>query len=261
MAALRWMTLAILALMLSSTSDRLLAQKKKDDKDAPPQVVVALPLAIDTGKTTKVTLRGLKLDTVTELRVQDPKSTGKIVGKSRKITVPPNANASQVGDSEIDIEITLPKEVAGVTVPIAVIGPNGESKPHQLIVRGGSPILMEKEPNDGFKQAQTISIGCIVEGSIKNPQDVDVFRFEGKQGDKLIVELQANRFGSPLDGLLTVHDEAGRIIANADDSSAAIDPVLRVSVPRTGAYYLSLIDAHDQGGSIYLYRLIVRLEK
>jgi hypothetical protein len=249
------------ACVLAVSPSVALAQPKKDAKDAPPQIIVAMPLAANPGTMTKLTLRGVRLDSVTELRVQEPKSSGKLFGKAKKVPVPNNANVNQVGDSEIEVEITLPKEVPGGAVPFAVVGPGGESKPHQLIVRDETPVIAEKEPNDGFKQAQPLTPPCVVEGSIKQPQDVDVFRFEGKQGQRLAVELQARRFGSPVDGMLTLYDEAGRTVATAEAIAEHGDPVLNVTLPRDGAYFIGLIDANDQGGSIFVYRLLVRVEK
>jgi hypothetical protein len=32
----------------------------------------------------------------------------------------------------------------------------------------------------------------------------------------------------------------------------------KVTLPKTGTYYLSLLDAHDQGGPEHVYRLVVR---
>jgi hypothetical protein len=237
------------------------AQPKKDAKDPPPQIIVAMPLAASPGTTTKFTLRGVRLDTVTDLRVQEPKSSGKLLGKAKKVPLPPNANPNQMGDSEIEIEISLPKEVPGGVVPFAVVGPDGESKPHHMIVRDDTPVIAEKEPNDGFKQAQPLTLPCAVEGSIKQPQDVDVFRIEGKQGQRLTVEVQARRFGSPVDGMLTLYDQAGRTVAAAEAAAENGDPVLNVTLPRDGVYFLGLIDANDQGGSIFVYRLIVRVGK
>ena len=237
------------------------AQNKKEPKGPPPRVILAMPMAVEIGKTNKLTIRGQYLDAVTGIQVQEPKSSGKVVGKGKKVAVPNQMNAEQVGDSEIEIEITLPKEVPGSVVPFVVIGPGGESKPHSLIVKNGVPVVLEKEPNDGFKQAQPITIPCVVEGSIRQSQDVDVFRFEGKQGEQLTFDLQANRFGSPLDGMLTLFDSEGRVVATADDSDGSLDPVLQISLPQSGTYYLSLIDAHDQGGSLFLYRLAFRNSK
>lgn len=251
--------LCVLVLFLTNLLP--LSAQKKEAKGGMPQVVVAMPLAIEAGKTTKITLRGLRIDSVTKIHVHEPKSMGKVLGMAKKIPVPNQANPARVGDSEIDIEITLPSEVPGAVVPFSVVNSEGESKPHNLIVKSDLAIIAEKEPNDGFKQAQPISLPCIVEGKIGQAQDVDVFRFEGKQGERIVFEIQANRFGSPLDGLLTLFDDAGRTVTSNDDSPDSSDPRLAITLPRTGTYFLSLIDANDEGGNVFVYRLIARTEK
>jgi hypothetical protein len=240
----------------------LAAQEKQPaKKDPPPQIVVALPLSVELSKTTKLVVRGIGLEAVKEVRLHEPRSSGKILGKGKKVPVPNQIPATRVGDSEIEIEITTPKEVAGGVVPFTLIGPTGsESKPHSIIVCDESPRLAEKEPNDSFKAAQALTMPVVVEGSIRQNQDVDIFKFEAKAGDKLRCELQAARFGSPVDGILTLFNDAGQILQTVGESSASSDPVLTLNVPKTGTYYLSLIDAHDQGGNIYLYRLICRID-
>ena len=40
-----------------------------------------------------------------------------------------------------------------------------------------------------------------------------------------------------------------------------MDSRLEVTLPRDGPYYVSVIDAHDQGGPAHVYRLIVRSRK
>jgi hypothetical protein len=247
--------------IFASVPSGLPAQKKKDaPKDAAPQPIVTLPLAIDKGKTTKLTVRGLHVDSVTEVRLSEPKSSGKIVGKGKSVPVPKDANAGQLGDSEIDIEVTVPEEVPSGIVPFTLVGPTGESKPHHLIVNDEIPRVTEKEPNNGFDESQPIAVPQVIEGSIRQPQDVDVFRVEGNAGDRIVFDVQARRFGSPLEAMLTLYDADGHILATAEGAGAQRDAVLKASLPRDGRYFLALIDANDQGGSIWVYRLLVSKE-
>jgi hypothetical protein len=110
------------------------AQKRKDaPKNAAPQPIVTVPLAVDKGKTTKLTVRGLHVDSVTEVRLSEPKSSGKVVGKGKSIPVPKDPNPTLLGDSEIEIEVTLPEEVPSAVVPFTLIGPAGETKPHHFL--------------------------------------------------------------------------------------------------------------------------------
>jgi hypothetical protein len=43
-----------------------------------------------------------------------------------------------------------------------------------------------------------------VQGSIEQGKDVDLFRFEGKEGQRITMEVFAARYGSALDSLLTL---------------------------------------------------------
>jgi hypothetical protein len=236
------------------------AQSKEKAKDSPPKPLYALQLAADPGKTTKLTIRGLRLDTATDVRLGDPKSSGKVVGKGRKTPISMQMNADVIGDTEVDIEVTLPADVPAGTIPVSLVGPGGEGPPFNLLVNDDTPRLAEKEPNDGFKQAMPVTAPVVVQASFKQPQDVDVYRLEGKAGDKLRIEVQARRLGSPANVLLAVYDAGGRIVATGETSSTLPDPVVRITLPRDGAYFVSAIEASDQGGPMYVYRLAIRRE-
>ena len=51
------------------------------------------------------------------------------------------------------------------------------------------------------------------------------------------------------------------MIDSANETAGMPDPILTVTLPRDGAYYLGVIDANDLGGSNFGYRLLVRKEK
>src|SRR5579862_8345725 len=83
------------------------AQEKKPEKKALPKVCVVAPLGVPAGTATKVTIRGLKLDTATEIRFADPrmgtKATAKIL--KQEMSPPPNKqNPAKVGDTLIEAE-------------------------------------------------------------------------------------------------------------------------------------------------------------
>ena len=82
---------------------RSAGQSKDKPKENPPTALYALSLAADPGKSTKLTVRGVGLDTATEVRLGEPKSSGKVLGKGRKIAVPNQMLPQIVGDSEIDV--------------------------------------------------------------------------------------------------------------------------------------------------------------
>jgi Bacterial pre-peptidase C-terminal domain len=236
----------------------IVAADPKKPEDNTPKVVVAAPLGLAPGKTTKLLVRGLKLDTTTEVRLHDPKGTAKILSKGKAPL--PNKEKDDVGrygDTQIEIEAVLSADYAGPTATFTVVTPSGESAPHTLFV-DHAPIVAEKKPNNSFQKAQPVQLGQTIEGVVNAGSDVDVFRFDGKQGQQVVLEVFAARFGSPLDSLLTLYDADGRIVASNDDVDGTADSRVEATLPRTGVYYVSVVDANDVGSPSNIYRLVTR---
>jgi Bacterial pre-peptidase C-terminal domain len=234
-------------LALAAHISSLPAQDKKKPADKPaPKVLYSIPLALTPGEKQKVTLRGKNLDAVKDVKASDG-ATAKVLA-ARKAGVPNNYPAERVGDTEVEIELELPKGAKAVTLTI------GDATFTPLVA--DTPAVKEKEPNDGFDQAQALTVPCAVDGTIKGEKDADVFKFDGKKGEKLRLEVVAAKYGSPVDAMLTLYDADRRVLDSADDAAGSSDPVLSVTLPKDGTYYLTVIDAHDLGGANFGYRLV-----
>jgi hypothetical protein len=251
--------LCLLALPLAFAAPSPSQEKKQPEKkEPPPKVLYAIPLVAKPGEKQKLALRGKNLAAVKEVKVSGADATKAKVLSAKAVGVPNNYPGDRVGDSEVEIELELSKKVKPGEVQLTAVGPGGESNAYTLLVHDELPVVAEKEDNGGFDTAQTVPVPCAIEGTIKSERDVDVFKFDGKKGDKLTIEVQAARFGSPLDGFLTVYDSDRKIIASADDVNDSADPIVTVKLPRDGTYFLALIDAHDLGGANFGYRLVVK---
>ncbi|HZM05572.1 MAG TPA: c-type cytochrome domain-containing protein [Candidatus Saccharimonadales bacterium] len=83
----------------------------------------------------------------------------------------------------------------------------------KVLVTDG-PELVEAEPNDTPGEATPIPVPSTVSGRIfaegKAAPDVDLYRFEAKAGQKLIIETDAARRGSPIDTKIEVLYADGR---------------------------------------------------
>ncbi len=228
-------------------------------KDVKPAAKVAqrakytLPLAVPPGYAGRVTVRGFGLDTATEVTADG--ATVKIVGKPRKASPPQNVPPELTGDTEVDVELTLPKDSAGPHVAIKVGTADGVKL---LVVRG---LVAEREPNDGFATGQLLIPPLTLHGVIDKPRDVDVYRFVGRKGQRWNFVVTARKLGSPVDALLTLYDAQRRVVESCDDAGGDADPSFMVTLPRDGVYYLSVIDSHDQGGGIFPYLLSVSAAK
>jgi hypothetical protein len=220
-----------------------------------PKTLLALPLGVSAGATTKVILRGSKLDTATAIKCSDDKITIKILSKG-KAGVPKDMDPAKIGDTQVEIEITVPAHHKD-DAQIIVVTPTGDAPAHRLFV-DDPPAVQDKEPNNSFAQAQALTIGQTAQGTIDGAQDVDVFRFDGKAGMKISVEILAARHGSPLDSHLTLYDAKNQVVAANDDQPGTTDSKIEATLPRDGAYFISVIDSNDQGGPLYVYRLMLR---
>ncbi len=244
----------LLVVLWLSPAPSVWAQPKPPAKDGP-KAVLALPLGIPAGASTRLILRGRKLDTASAVRCTDDKVAVKVLSKG-KANVPNQMDAAQVGDSQVEVEVTVPADFTG-DVLLVVVTPAGETLPHRVLV-DAKPVVRDKEPNNSFAQAQPVALGQTVEGVI-GAQDVDVFRFEGKAGQKVALEVVAAQLGSPLDSHLTLYDSRGQILAANDDFHGSPDSTIEATLPRDGVYYVGLIDVQDQGGALFVYRLRLRL--
>ena len=130
---------------------------------------------------------------------------------------------------------------------------------------GDLPESLEREPNNREGFAQTINPGIILNGRIDEPGDCDIFKFEGREGDKIVAEVYARRLMSPLDSVLTLTDAAGKKLAANDDhedKAAGLvthhaDSMLTTTLPADGTYCVHITDAQEKGGAAYAYRLRV----
>jgi hypothetical protein len=248
----------LLAIALAASAPSVRGEQKPAKPDDLPKIVVAIPLGVTAGATTKVTLRGLKLDGATEVRCQAPVSRVKLLAKGAAGGVPRGEDVPRVGNTQAEVEITLPADYPGSAVTVTVLTAAGESNAHRLVV-DRSPAVAEKEPNNGFAQAQPITFDLTVAGVIERGFDVDVYRFEGRAGQRVTAEVFAARHGSALDSLLTLYTGDGQTLAANDDLDASTrDSRLEVTLPRDGTYYLVLIDANDHGSPAHVYRLSLR---
>jgi hypothetical protein len=235
-------------------------EDKKAPPDPKPRVSMALPLAVSPGAPAKVTLRGLNLDQASEVKLSEPLEGGTVVLKSKgKAEIPKETDPAVYGDTKAEIEITLPADFAADKVGLVAVNPKGEAS-YELKVLPKDKLVAEKEPNGGFATAQPVEAGQTVQGAISQAMDVDVFKVLGKKGETWVLDVEAQRRGSVLDAILTLHDAAGHIVATADDTDASRDPTIRVTLPKDGAYLITLIDAHNAGGSTHAYLLHVRRE-
>ena len=217
---------------------------------AAPRPLYAIPVAVAPTYAGRVTLRGHKLDGVKQVACAVPGVTVKVLGNARKTSPASTLSLARTGDTEVDVELKLPKDFRGDSVPL-VLTAGPRSRPFALPVDPPG-VVAEKEPNNGFAQAQKLTLPATFAGVVSGDRDVDVVQFTLAAGQTVRVE--AVTLGSPLDPTLTLWDADRHILASADDRGGHI---ITFTAPRAGTYFASVADANDQSGGLFGYRLRV----
>lgn len=123
---------------------------------------------------------------------------------------------------------------------------------------GALPELAEAEPNGDLERAQAIPLDVTVTGRV-TAEDVDLFSFEGKKGERVAVEVEAQRLGGPVfDPYLALLDGRRFELAVADDGAfGGTDGALALVLPEDGRYFVELREASYGGSGRSFYRLHV----
>ncbi len=153
------------------------------------------------------------------------------------------------------------RKEAGV-YQLAVAGAMMRSNPIAFAV-DALPEIPEQESNGTRDEAQAVTLPVIINGRIDRSGDVDRFRFNGRAGDTVAVEVIARRLGSPLDAAIELLDDAGRRIAFNDDHEDVLagrethhaDSYALAALPATGSYLVRVTDVQRKGGRDHAYRL------
>ncbi len=133
------------------------------------------------------------------------------------------------------------------------------------------PKVAEVEPNNELGSANAVTLPCLVQGRVDQPGEEDWYRFEGRAGQIVVLDVVARRAGSPLDSVVRLWDGAGNLIAWNDDYSEkeghlfltggvqthAADSRVRQVLQADGAYAVSIVDAQRGAGPAYFYNLRV----
>jgi hypothetical protein len=186
------------------------------------------------GKTTEVTVSGNALDGLTRIVCNQPDITFEHVEQNR-------------------FHVTIPKNVPTGLYDLRAVCRNGLSSPRSFFV-GNRAEVLETEPNETHKTGQTVPLNVSINGRIEKGGDLDQFRFSAQQGQRVVIECQAERIDSRLRAVLEVYDSRGQRLA-VNRGFYGIDPLIDFHVPADGTYVVKVFDLVYSGSSDHFYRL------
>jgi hypothetical protein len=95
-----------------------------------------------------------------------------------------------------------------------------------------------------------------VNGQINGGTDTDYFLFGARAGQRVLLDCNAQRIDSRLNGRLVLWNTRGKQIAANDDFHGR-DPFLDVTIPEDGDYIVAVTDQVYDGSPEYFYRLTI----
>lgn len=163
---------------------------------------------------------------------------------------------------EIAAKVTLPTDGATEFAYFAQDERGIAPSPNMLRVSDLANVL-EAEPNNAIAEVTAVAAApAAFNGIIQQDGDMDFFKFTAKKGEQYDVRIFARgTLRSPLDPVLSVHNDKGGQIAANDDSGGSPDSYLRFAVPNDGEYFVAVRDHLKSGGPAYIYRVEVAAVK
>ena len=137
---------------------------------------------------------------------------------------------------------------------VMVHGLYGTSNPRCFVV-GSLPEVQENDVNNTQDTAQAIEIGSVVNGRSNRGADVDFYKVAGKKGQRLLIECQSLRIDSQFQAELRLYSQTGRRIGRSVAQFRTHDPILDVTFPEDGDYFIRATDFVYGGSNDYGYRL------
>src|SRR3989454_10544266 len=109
--------------------------------------------------------------------------------------------------------------------------------------------ITETEPNDAPATATSVALGDVASGNIDPAGDVDYYAFDVTVPTYLILDVDANRSGSPLDPILSLYAPVGTTELAFSDDYNGYDSHIEYSISTTGRYYAAIAGYGGSGGS------------
>ncbi|HEV3445480.1 MAG TPA: hypothetical protein VG099_12610 [Gemmataceae bacterium] len=232
-----------------------------------PMITHTVPVAVQRGKTTDITVEGqMDFTGIYKTLFDDPALSAEVT----EIPPPPPrpARAGKTGSARkqtprsVKLKLTVPSTARLGVHDFRLVSKLGISSVGQLVVVD-DPVVQESGDNNTLAKANPIPVPCVVSGRIEAAEDVDYFKFHAQAGEVLTLEVVCARLEDKIhdlqkhaDPLISICAADGRELAVNDDFYFA-DPLLTFKAPNTGDFFVQIRDAKYEGDARWVYALAV----
>ncbi|HEV7281093.1 MAG TPA: hypothetical protein VGN57_12890 [Pirellulaceae bacterium] len=207
------------------------------------------PLGASPSSEVELTIGGEDLDDVDKLVF----SHGGISAQRKMAEPTPFDEGPQPVENVFLVKVAA--DVPQGVYEVRASGKYGLSNPRSIVV---SPLAgaLEVEPNDEREEATPVTLPAAVHGQTGASADVDWFAFEGKRGERLLIEAFARRLDSRMDVAMSLVGPDGSGLGEHRTGQAG-DPLIDAVLPADGTYRLKVHDLLFGQGAGYSYRLVM----
>ncbi len=210
------------------------------------QLSSVFPPGGKVGSTVDVTIAGADTDAVDQLIFSHPG-----IVATAKMTAATEFQPAKPVERQFTVNIAA--DVPAGRYEARVAGRFGVSNPRSFVV--GTLDEVVNTASNAAESAPMATINQTINGVVDAAKR-DFVKLSLKKGQRVLIECQAERIDSRLNGTLALTTVDGRSIARSRDY-VGDDPFLDVTAPADGEYLLALYDFVYKGGGDYFYRLSI----
>lgn len=201
-----------------------------------PRLLTTTPMGAKVGSQVDVTISGEHIDDADELTFSDQR-----VKATRKMNA---AGQPEANKYVVTIAADCPVGIHEARVMTRL----GISSSRAFSV-GTLDEVSQTKPNTTLVTAMELKVNSICNATMTN-RAVDHFVFEGRKGQRVIVDCATRGIDSKLDATVIIADAAGRDLV-VERRGGALD----FTVPEDGKYVIKVHELTFKGGQAYYYRL------
>jgi len=204
-----------------------------------PRLLTTMPMGGTVGTQVEVTITGENLDDADELSFSDPRVTA-----TRKLDA---AGLPVPNQYVVAIPVDCPVGLYEARVRTRL----GVSSSRVFSV-GTLPEVLQKAGNTSLATAMELPLNSLC-NAVMSGRSADFYVFEGRQGQRVLVDCASRGIDSKLEAVLVIADAAGRDLV-VERRSGVLDYI----VPVDGKYIVKVHELTYQGGPAFFYRLALR---
>lgn len=206
------------------------------------------PAVAKAGSSVEVQLTGKNLEEIRGLYFTDPRI------KAAPVMLPVDAYHPKTRPAENRFKVTIPADVKPGVYEVRSLGYFGLSTARPfLVVSKESDEVIEEGDHFTHETALPLPLETGMTGRM-NSKRIDWYKISAKKGQRLLIQIWAERLDSNSAAMITVYDTVGKEL-ESNRNHFGKDPLIDFTAPADGEFFIAVSDEIYNGNATYFYRL------